>query len=458
MLAPRRTILHLDLDAFYCTVEEQRDSTLRGKPFAVGARPEERGVVASCSYAARRFGVRSAMPTSQALRLCPQLVIVPSRHAVYRAVSQQVMARLHALTSQVEQISIDEAFLDVTALVIPAQEAATARVIARHLQQQMQQELGLSCSLGVASNKMMAKIASDYGKSQVTSGRSPKAICVVPFGEEAAFLAPLPVSALWGVGPKTEAQLKDLNLHTIGQLAEQSLKELVRRFGSHGYDLWQHAHGVDNRDIQTSRETKSISSETTFVEDVAEWDTLTQVLKEQSAEVADHLRRKKLQGNTVKIKVRWADFTTPTRQMTLPHPTDQAKVIEEAALQLLSQLGAPLRPVRLLGVGVGGLTAVRQLSLWSEPETRTEMPLLKENHAEALRSEQPEARTTIALSKSDDSEDALVAQEETVSPTLAPDEWARKQRRIQRAIIELQERYGPHIVHLGAVDQSSRES
>ena len=145
----------------------------------------------------------------------------------------------------------------------------------------MQQELGLSCSLGVASNKMMAKIASDFGKSQVTTGCSPQAICVVPFGEEAAFLAPLPVSTLWGVGPKTEAQLKDLNLHTIGQLAQHPLKELVRRFGSHGYELWQHAHGIDNREVCTSRETKSISSETTFVNDVEEWDDLARVLRDQ---------------------------------------------------------------------------------------------------------------------------------------------------------------------------------
>jgi DNA polymerase-4 len=280
--------------------------------------------------------------------------------------------------------------------------------------------------LGVASNKLMAKIASDFGKSQVTNGRTPHAICVVPPGEEAAFLAPLPVSALWGVGPKTEAQLKNLEIQTIGQLAAQSLPELVRRFGSHGYDLWHHAHGLDNREIQTSRETKSISSETTFVEDIDDWEALTQVLRDQSAEVAHHLQRKNLQGNTVKIKVRWMDFTTPTRQMTLPHPTDQAAPIEEAARQLLLQLWAEGRPVRLLGVGIGGLTTARQLSLWPE----TEAPPVDAEFEES----------------------AEIILEEPIAPATTPDDWARKQERIQRAIIELQERYGPNIVRLGLSD------
>jgi DNA polymerase-4 len=455
MLSARRTILHLDLDAFYCTVEEQRDPGLRGQPFAVGARPEERGVVASCSYAARRFGVRSAMPTSQALRSCPSLLIVPTRHAVYREVSRQVMARLHALTPQVEQLSIDEAFLDVTGLVTPNQEVTTARLLAHRLQQQMQQELGLSCSLGVASNKMMAKIASDYGKSQVTDGRSPAAICVVPFGEEAAFLAPLPVSALWGVGPKTGAQLRALNLHTIGQLAQRSVQELVRRFGSHGYDLWQHARGIDNRDIQISRETKSISSETTFVEDVEEWDALAEVLREQAAEVASHLQRKKLQGNTIKIKVRWADFTTPTRQMTLPQATDQAGVIEEAALQLLRQLWLPPRPVRLLGVGVGGLTTVRQLSLWAEPAAEATALTLGADaiDADVLVGPHQNAQHLVVP-------DGVLLDPEPGAPAASIASGAflgngvskhgvSKRQQVQRAIAKLQQRYGSDIIHLG---------
>jgi DNA polymerase-4 len=218
-----RTIIHVDLDAFYCSIEEQRDATLRGKPFAVGGQPDERGVVASCSYAARQFGVRSAMPMARARALCPQLVIVPTRHSVYRAASVQVMERLRSVTPLVEQLSIDEAFLDVTdvlrdgAPLLARQQPEThaapvidtrifdARVLAERLQGCIKDELGLSCSVGVASNKMVAKIATDYGKAAVQTGQSPGAICVVPPGDEAAFLAPLPVGALWGVGPKTQS-------------------------------------------------------------------------------------------------------------------------------------------------------------------------------------------------------------------------------------------------------------
>jgi DNA polymerase-4 len=208
-----RTIIHLDLDAFFCAVEEQRDPSLRGKPFAVGGRPESRGVVASASYMARKFGVRSAIPMAQAVRLCPELLVVSPNFAAYRAASRQVMERLHALTPLVEQISIDEAFLDVTALAEPG------NALAVRLQATIRDELALSCSLGVATNKLVAKVATDVGKSLVRSGKMPQAICVVPPGEEAAFLAPLPATALWGVGPKTAEKLAELGMHTIGDIA-----------------------------------------------------------------------------------------------------------------------------------------------------------------------------------------------------------------------------------------------
>jgi DNA polymerase-4 len=226
--APERTIIHVDLDQFYCAVEEQRDPTLRGKPFAVGGRPEGRSVVASASYAARAFGVRSAMPMAHALRLCPELTIVPPNFPVYRAASQAVMERLHALSELVEQISIDEAFLDVTSLGEPG-EAVAAR-----LQASVRAELGLSCSIGVASNKLVAKIATDVGKGMARRGAIPSAICAVPPGEEAAFLAPLPASALWGVGPKTAERLAGMGILTIGDLAAWPAADLARRFGQHG--------------------------------------------------------------------------------------------------------------------------------------------------------------------------------------------------------------------------------
>ncbi|HKZ68683.1 MAG TPA: DNA polymerase IV, partial [Anaerolineales bacterium] len=208
-----RKILHLDLDAFFCAVEEQRDPSLRGKPFAVGGKPEERGVVASCSYAARQVGVRSAMPMSRALKLCPGLLIVSARHRAYGQTSDKVMAVLHDLTPLVEQISIDEAFLDVSDL------PQSAEAIARELQRTIRDQLNLPASLGVATNKLVAKIATDVGKAAARTGDYPSAVMVVPPGEEAAFLAPLPAIALWGVGPKTADQLARLGLKTIGDIA-----------------------------------------------------------------------------------------------------------------------------------------------------------------------------------------------------------------------------------------------
>jgi DNA polymerase-4 len=354
-----RTIIHLDLDQFYCAVEEQRDPTLKGRPFAVGGRPEGRGVVASASYAARAFGVRSAMPMAHAVRLCPQLLTVRPNFPAYRAASQAVMERLHALTELVEQISIDEAFLDVTSLGEPGAD------IAARLQAVVRAELGLSCSIGVAANKLVAKIATDVGKGMARSGAIPSAICVVPPGEEPAFLAPLPAGALWGVGPKTAERLAGMGILTIGDLAGWPADDLARRFGQHGEDLTRHARGIDQRPIVTERAAKSISQETTFAHDVVDRASLERTIRAQASEVATKLRRKELMGATVKIKIRWPDFTTPTRQLTLRQPTDEAETIIDAALRLFEQIWSRGQPVRLIGVGVSGLgTPPRQLSLW----------------------------------------------------------------------------------------------
>ena len=352
-----RKIIHLDLDAFFCSVEELRDPTLRGKPFAVGGKPDERGVVASCSYPARRLGIRSAMPMSRAVRLCPQLIIVSSRHRAYSEVSEQVMERLRNLTPLVEQISIDEAFLDVSDL------PDDPELIARRLQKQIRDELNLPCSLGVASNKLVAKIATDVGKAKAKTNDSPNAIQVVEEKREAEFLASLPVIALWGVGPKTAAQLESKGMRTIGDIARQPEGDLVRWFGKHGYDLARHSKGVDDRPIVTSYETKSISQETTFVRDVRDATTLKRTLRAQADDVARSLRREKLGGVTVKLKIRWSDFTTLTRQKTLTQPTDQANVIYELVEQLLSTVWKN-QSVRLIGVGVSGLGEMyKQLSL-----------------------------------------------------------------------------------------------
>jgi DNA polymerase-4 len=361
-----RTILHIDLDAFYCAVEETYHPELRGKPFAVGGKPEERGVVASCSYAARRMGVRSAMPMGKALRLSPGLVIVPMRHHLYSEVSRQVMERLRNLTPLVEQISIDEAFLDISDVREPPE------TIAQKLQSRIREELQLPCSIGIASNKMLAKIATEVGKSLALREikaqgevKPPNALTVVPFGEEITFLAPLPADMLWGVGPKTSARLTELGIYTIGDLAKWPESELVRMFGENGRDLARHSKGIDDRPVVTEHETKSISQEITYSRDVRDDAVLQKTLHEMSAEVGKQLRRNNLAGKTIKLKLRWPDFTTLTRQTTLTNPTDQDDEIESVALELLKAVRKPYQAVRLIGVGVTGLgQPIRQLGLW----------------------------------------------------------------------------------------------
>ena len=359
-----RTILHIDLDAFYCAVEENQNPELRGKPFAVGGKPDERGVVSSCSYAARKFGVRSAMPMSRALRLCPGLIIVPGRHRLYSDVSRQVMERLGKLTPLIEQISIDEAFLDITDLVDPPER------IARGLQAGIRDELHLPSSIGIAPNKLVAKIATEVGKKAAKGDKPPFGLMVVPPGKEAEFLSPLPADMLWGVGPKTAARLSELGIHTIGDIARWPEAELVRMFGENGRDMAKHAKGQDDRSVVTEREIKSISQEVTFSRDVRDDKSLEKTLIDLSAEVGRRLRRNELAGTTVKLKIRWPDFTTLTRQVTLPSTTDQDNEIAETALGLLRKIRKSGQAVRLIGVGVSGLgRPVRQLELW---ETGTE--------------------------------------------------------------------------------------
>ncbi len=361
-----RKIIHLDLDAFFCAVEELRDPALAGKAFAVGGPPESRGVVASCSYPARRLGIHSAMPMARAVRLCPQLIVVPARHGAYSATSRQVMARLHTLTPLVEQISIDEAFLDVSDRTEPAE------AIARQLQATIRAELSLPCSLGVATNKLVAKIANNVGKAAARGDSPPSAILVVPPGEEAAFLAPLPADALWGVGPRTAERLAELGIHTIGDIARWPETDLVRAFGKPGADLARHARGLDERPIVVEHERKSVSQETTFARDVSDRVLLERTLAEQAADVSRILRQQRLAGVTVKLKLRWADFTTLTRQTTLPQPVDDAATIL-ATVQPLFGRAWDGRPVRLIGVGVSGFQeGARQMNLWEQPDERSE--------------------------------------------------------------------------------------
>lgn len=356
-----RVILHIDLDAFFCAVEELHDPSLRGKPFAVGGRPDARGVVASCSYPARKCGIRSAMPMAQALRLCPGLVIVSGHHHRYSEVSQQVMDRLHQHTPLVEQVSIDEAFLDVSGIT------ETGEILARRIQAQIRDELGLPASVGVASNKLVAKIATEVGKKAAHGAGPPFAITVIPPGEEAAFLAPLPADMLWGVGPKTAVRLAGLGIYTIGDIARWSEEDLVRRFGETGRELSRHARGMDDSPIVTEHEVKSISQEVTFAHDISDDAILKNTLRDLSAQVGERLRRSNLAGVTVRIKVRWPDFTTLTRQATLLQPTDNDEEIASTVQMLLAKVRPAHKAVRLIGVGVSGLgPPVRQLSLWDD--------------------------------------------------------------------------------------------
>ena len=371
-----RKVLHFDLDAFYCAVEELRHPELKGVPFAVGGRPESRGVVSSCSYAARGFGIRSAMGMAQAVRLCPELRVLPPDMGEYGRFSGRVMEMLHCVTPLVEQLSIDEAFLEVT------ERPEYASELARTLQRQVEESLGLPSSLGVATNKLVAKIATDVGKAAVQTGDYPRAVQVVPPGREAEFLAPLPVDALWGVGPRTRERLEALGIHKVGDVLGASAEELAQQFGKLGRDLQRQAQGIDQRPVVREREAKSISQETTFAQDVVDTETLRRALHQQSGQVAARLRRGGLAARTVSLKLRWTDFTTQTRQTTPSHPVDDEEEIYRFAIDLLASNRPEGAAVRLIGVGCSGLVpAVRQMSIFdmaADPEARAKEDQLNE--------------------------------------------------------------------------------
>lgn len=355
----QRTIIHLDLDAFFCAVEELRDPSLRGKAFAVGGSPDGRGVVATCSYAARRYGIHSAMPMARALRLCPELIIVRHHFRDYADLSHRVMDLLHSYSDLVQPISIDEAFVDVSHLPQPGV------VYAKQLQTQIRDHLHLPSSLGVASNKLVAKVATNVGKASMKKGNYPFAIQVVPHGEEAAFLAPLPSEALWGIGPKTAERLAALGMHTVGDIARYPLQEMVRLLGQTGSALHFRAQGIDDSPVHVTHETKSVSHEETFAKDTSNEGELLQVLAEQAQSIAKQLRKLKLHCHTVAIKIRWPDFSKISRQLTLPEPTDEARLIEDAARTLFQTHWKPGRKVRLLGVRASNLAAPSfQPKLW----------------------------------------------------------------------------------------------
>jgi DNA polymerase IV len=349
-----RAIVHLDLDAFFAAVEVLLDASLAGKPVIVGGSPEGRGVVASASYAARAFGIRSAMPTYRALQLCPAAIVLPPRHRLYRDYSQQVMAILHQACPLVEQMSIDEAYLDLSDRIVDWEDCIG---LAREIQDRVRDEVHLSASLGVATNKLVAKVASDRDK--------PGGLTVVRPGQEAGFLAPLPVRVLWGVGPVTAQKLAGLGVQTVGDLALVDEAELQARFGQYGLDLARRARGIDTRPVSSEHETKSVSQERTFHRDVRDPQVLAQQLQHLSQGVAHRLERHGLAAATIGLKIRYADFTTLSRQMTLDVPTDDEQVIYQAASTLFRRTWKPGRAIRLLGVAGRNLSPPPgQLSLW----------------------------------------------------------------------------------------------
>ena len=338
-------ILHVDMDAFYAAVEERERPELRGRPVIVAGSPEGRGVVSAANYVVRKFGVHSAMPTSTALRLCPQAIVIPPRHSFYSQVSGQIRDIFQRFTPLVEPLSLDEAFLDVTGsemLFGPSAE------IGRRIKQEIRNELRLVASVGVAPNKFLAKIASDIGK--------PDGFVVVAPHEVPSFLDPLPVSRLWGVGKVTGRVFERLNIRTIADVRRMPESELRRLLGEWGTHLHELAQGIDDRVVVPDREAKSISHETTFAVDLGDPEILRAWLRELTEHVGWRLRRNELRGRTVQLKVRFADFKTITRARTLELPTDITDEIWKAASELLeTKVTLRGRRVRLIGVGVSGL-------------------------------------------------------------------------------------------------------
>lgn len=348
-----RTIIHADLDAFYASVEVLDDPSLRGKPVIVGGNPGERGVVSAASYEARRFGVQSAMPLRTAARRCPHGVFLPGRPERYRDLSQQVMRIFAAYTPMVEPISLDEAFLDVTGSAAAFGDGAT---IGRRIKQRVLDEIGLVVSVGVASNKLCAKVASDL--------RKPDALVIVPPGDEAAFLAPLPIRRLWGVGPQAQQALSEYGVTTIGQLAALDPATLQRRFGRFGPELAARARGEDRSAVESTHAPKSIGHEHTFGTDTVDVGRLDATLLDLAESVASRLRRHDLAAGAVQLKLRYEGFETLTRQAPLPYQTRDADPLFHVARELLHRTLVEGRGVRLVGLTAISLSEAQQLTLF----------------------------------------------------------------------------------------------
>lgn len=358
--AMNRTILHLDMDAFFAAVEQLDNPEYRGKPVIVGADPKAgkgRGVVATASYEARKFGIHSALPISQAYRRCPHGIYVRGRYSRYAQVSRAMMAILADFTPVIQKISIDEAFLDLTDSL---KLFGGADAIAQQIKGRFRDELQLTASIGIAPNKFLAKIASDLQK--------PDGLVVVEPGQEQAFLRDLPISKLWGVGKKTELVLQKMGIRKIGQIAELPEADLNRKLGKWGNALWRLSKGIDNRPVQSTDVQKSISQERTFEHDTDEQEVIEHTLSQLAESLSRLMRKDKLKGRCITLKVRFDDFSTFTRSKTFADFIDSTHIIKGVVISMYRRFNKQKRKVRLLGIGVSQLNSIcgEQLGLFDQ--------------------------------------------------------------------------------------------
>ncbi|MBD3387118.1 DNA polymerase IV [candidate division KSB1 bacterium] len=355
----QRWILHIDMDAFFAAIEQHDQPQWRGKPVVVGADPCQgrgRGVVSTCSYEARVFGIRSAMPISQAYKLCPQAIYVRPRGERYAGVSSQIMSILNEFSPDIEPLSIDEAFLDISSTY---KLYKTPQKTGMRLKERIFSQTGLTASVGIAPNKYVAKVASDLKK--------PDGLVLVPQEGIKEFLSPLEISRLWGVGPKTETTLRQQEINTIGELADYPLPALKKLFGNSYLHFWKLANGIDERKVETRHQAKSMSHETTFLKDCHDGKTLEKTLLMLCDKLSRDLRKHDYSGRTVTLKIRLADFSTFTRSRTLSQFTHDTKMIFQCVMDLFNQFDRKDIAVRLLGVSLSNLEKTGfQLDLFTE--------------------------------------------------------------------------------------------
>lgn len=353
---PIRKIIHVDMDAFFAAVEQRDRPELRGKPVIVGGRPGGRGVVSTCSYEARKYGVHSAMPTNEAYRLCPHGIFVRGRHEVYKQVSETIREIFHEYTDLVEPLSLDEAYLDVTE---NHKGNPSATLIAKEIRARIFEQTRLTASAGVAHNKFLAKVASDYNK--------PDGLTVIPPHKAEAFLEQLPIKKFFGVGRATQKKMYALGIKTGADLKKWSELDLAKTFGKSGRYYYKIVRGIDHRPVKPHRTRKSYGKERTFSEDVADLDWVRNFLEELSRQISEGMQKIPTAGKTITLKVRYKNFDTITRSCSLAHYTNKAEEIAAVARQLLEQTEAGSRKIRLLGISVSNLNLIDK-TYWEQLE------------------------------------------------------------------------------------------